>query len=320
MLIGGAGFIGSNIAKELIQLGDQVIIYDNFINYLSPFSNNYEQTLKMRFEGLLKDVTLVRGDVRHKIHILKAMREHKPNKIIHLAAIPDTQISNNFPEDSISINLNGTVNVLEVMRDIGWIEKFIFTSSSCVYGDFQYHPADEKHPLNPIDVYGGGKLAGEILTKSYAQRYKMPFTIIRPSAVYGPGDSHRRVIRIFIENAFQGKTLMLDNGGSSMLDFSFVEDVAHGFVLALNSRKADNETFNITCGQGRSLKELAEIIKVHIPNLKTDVQALKENERMPERGGLDITKANKLLGYKPKVQLEEGVKRYIEWYKERKLI
>lgn len=198
------------------------------------------------------------------------------------------------------------------MRAVDSVQRFIYTSSSFVYGHFQYDPADENHLTHPIDIYGGTKLSCEILTKSYSERFGVEYTIIRPSAVYGPTDSNRRVSQIFIENALNGQPLNLHNGGKDKVDFTYVTDAAHGFVLAALSPKAKNETFNITAGQGRSAKEFAQILNKLIPGgVKTIVQPT--NEKKPIRGSLDISKAKNLLDYKPKYSLEDGLKEYVEY-------
>lgn len=313
-LCGGAGFIGSFIAKELIDRGDEVVIHDAFLNYVSPFSSHYHKLLNMRFnDGFMDKITLERGDIRHKGRFLKILRAHQPDKFVLLAALPIATVSNEFSEDAVGINLNGTVNVLESLREIDSVNQFIYASSSMVYGDFQYCPANEEHPTNPICVYGGTKLSGELLTKAFHKQYGIKYTIIRPSAVYGPTDVNMRVSQIFVENALKGKPLILHNGGLSKLDFTYVKDAAHGFVLALDSPKAIGETFNITRGEGRSLKEFTGILQQHIPNLKVETRPVPENEKRPERGALDITKARNLLGYDPKYSLEDGLKEYVEF-------
>ena len=183
-----------------------------------------------------------------------------------------------------------------------------------VYGNFVKPLADEEHPTNPICNYGTTKLAGEVLTRGMSNRYDFEHTIIRPSAVYGPGDYNHRVVQLFLEKAMKGETLMLQGGGESRLDFTYVEDLAEGFVLALKSKNAINQTFNLTRGESRTLKELAEIISKHIPNVKTQI-APQEMKR-PERGTLDISKARKLLGFNPEYSLEKGIAKYVEHIKE----
>ena len=312
-ITGGAGFIGYHITKELLTRGDEVTIYDAFLNYISPLESHYPQYLEMRLRDIQNKVRLIRGDVRHRGLLVKSLKEAKPEIVIHLSAIPLASVSNQLSESAIEINLNGTVTVLESIRVINSVKRFVYASSSFIYGDFQYTPADENHPTNPIDVYGGTKLCGEILTKSFGRKFGMDYNIIRPSAVYGPTDPNRRVSQIFIENALEGKPLILHGGGKDKVDFTYVKDAAQGFVLAAFSPKAKNEIFNITYGEGRSTKEFAQILKKLIPRVKTITRQPKEIR--PKRGTLDISKARKFLNYRPKYPLEKGLKLYVEFIK-----
>lgn len=319
LLIGGAGFIGSYCCRNLIRAGeDEIFVFDGFVNYMDRFKDDYEKQLALRFSDLKDQVKLVRGDIRYKLEVKRALREIGPEIVIHLAAIPDARKSNQFPEHAIDINLNGTVNILEAIRSIPSVKRFVFASSSFVYGDFQYCPADEEHPTNPIDVYGGAKLSGEILTKAYGTRFGNEWTIIRPSAAYGPGDSYNRVSKIFVDNALAGKPLKLFNGGKNVIDFSYVSDTANGIVLAAKSEKAANQVFNITRGEGRTIKEFAEIVAKNVPGTKIEIE--ESTERVPERGALDISKAKKLLGYKPKYSIEQGIQNYLKGIKENRAI
>ena len=150
-----------------------------------------------------------------------------------------------------------------------------------------------------------------MLIRAYGRRFNLEYIIIRPSAVYGPTDVNKRVSQIFVENALKGTVLKLEGGGESRLDFTYIEDVAMGFVLAMKSDKAKNETFNITRGEGRSLKEFTDILRTLIPALKAEVAPI--DMKRPQRGALDISKARKLLGYNPKYSLEEGLKIYVDF-------
>jgi len=307
-ITGGAGFIGSHICRKLIEKGDEPIVYDAFLNFVDPFKTEYSRVLNWRFKGIKDKITWIRGDIRDKEHLRKSIKKTNPQHIIHLAALPIATKSRELPEETVSINLLGTTNVLEAIRGMD-IERFIYTSSSFVYGDFKYSPCDEKHPCNPQTTYGGTKYTGEILTKAYAREFGVKYTIIRPSAVYGFSDINQRVSGIFVERAFSGKPIYIEDEGKQKLDFTYVKDVADGFILAMNSKKARNNTFNLTRGEGRPIKELYGIINSIIPFKKVEYR--ESDIVRPKRGALDITKARQLLNYQPKYSLEEGIGEYI---------
>lgn len=310
LITGGAGFIGYHVAQQLVREGDQVIVYDQFLNFADPEQSRYGRYLGLRMDFLKRHTTLVRGDIRHKMHLFKTVEEHEPDAVIHLAALPIAAASNKFSEDAVEINLHGTVNVLETIRASRSVRRFVFASSSMIYGNFQTQPVTEEHPANPIDVYGATKLSAEIITRAYQNQYGIPYTIIRPSAVYGPTDANQRVSQIFVENVLLGKPLVLHNKGCSTLDFSYVEDVASGFCLALKSPRAENETFNITRGEGHSLKEFVDMVQ-QLTGKETQITYKDADTKRPERGALDITKARNLLGYAPAHSLEDGLKKYV---------
>tara|TARA_B100000965_G_C19411725_1_gene678012 strand:- start:235 stop:807 length:573 start_codon:yes stop_codon:yes gene_type:complete len=180
-----------------------------------------------------------------------------------------------------------------------------------IYGNFEYSPCDESHKREPIDIYGGAKLASENIIETYNRRFGIEYTIIRPSAVYGPTDVNRRVSQIFLENAIKGIPISLHNGGKSKLDFTYVEDTAMGIFLSIIKEEAKNNIFNITAGEGRSLLEFSNILKNYFPNLSVELKDVETHR--PERGSLDISKAKKILGYKPKFNLEDGLKIYIDY-------
>lgn len=312
-LIGGAGFIGSNIAKLLVKDGWEVIIYDLFLSFIDPFVSDYDNVLKERFKDIKDKIVFERGDIRFQRQISSALQKHQPDVVVHLAATASAKESSLFPEEAASINSDGLINVLESLKFLDNIKRFVFTSSSFVYGNFQYSPADEVHPQNPIDIYGASKLAGEGLTKAYCAESDIPYTIIRPTAVYGFGDINRRVSQIFIENAFKRRPIVLHGGGVSRVDFTYVEDTAAGFLLAFSEPAGENEVFNIARGEGREIREYAAEVKKIFPDL--DIRVEPSDLTRPERGSLDISKAKKLLGFTPRISLEEGIKRYVEDYR-----
>lgn len=314
LITGGAGFIGYFITKELLEKGHEVIIYDAFLNYVSPLKSRYMNCLEYRLNDIKNDAKIIRGDIRHRGLLIKTLLDTKPEIVIHLAAIPIASASNEFSEDAIQINLNGTVTLLECLRVVNSVKRFVFASSSFVYGHFKCEPANEEHSTDPIDVYGGTKLSGEILTKSFGKKFGIDYTIIRPSAVYGPTDANKRVSEIFVENALLQNPLTLHNGGSEKVDFTYVTDTAHGFVLASFCEQAKNEVFNITRGEGKTIKEFSDILKKTVPNFQ--IEEKPTDEIRPQRGALDISKAKKVLGYEPTISIEEGIPKYIDFLRE----
>ena len=141
MITGGIGFIGSYITRQLLREGHEVIIFDSFTNYISPLESFYQVYLEKRFKGIEKGLIIIRGDTRNKSEVYRVIRQHKPNRIIHLAALPIADLCNKHSEEALSSILNGAVNVLEAMRDVDQVERFVYASSSMIYGDFQYFPA-----------------------------------------------------------------------------------------------------------------------------------------------------------------------------------
>jgi nucleoside-diphosphate-sugar epimerase len=200
---------------------------------------------------------------------------------------------------------------LEVLRDTKDPCRLVYISSSMTYGDFKTPEVDEEeHPKVPKDIYGAFKLAGEIIVSAYSKNYGIDYTMCRPSAVYGPTDTNARVIQKFIQAALNKKPLILDGDGSMKLDFTFVEDAALAIFLAATKPEASKKIYNVTRGEGRSLKDLTDIIRTHIP--ETTIQHREVPKYMPMRGTLSIARARRDLGYEPQVPLEEGVRRYIE--------
>jgi nucleoside-diphosphate-sugar epimerase len=269
--------------------------------------------MRKRFQLLKQNTEMLRGDTRAKDHLRRVILEHRPTHIIHLAALPLANLSNIYTEEAVESILNSTINLLEIIRDVDFVERFVFTSSSMVYGDFQYLPADEEHPRNPKNIYGGAKYAGEIMTTVFGERYGIEYTIVRPSAVYGPTDVNRRVSQIFVENALIGNPLTL-RGADSALDFSYVEDVAEGFVRAALEPNGANQVLNLTRGEGRTLREFADILKKMIPSLEVIEEELDKD--IPVRGALDISKAQELIKYDPQHSLEKGLEKYVAFVKE----
>ena len=317
LITGGEGFIGYHIAKELATDPDnEIVTYDAQKHYV-PLDQSYWPTyLQYRIDSLDDDdVTRIRGDTTDRGLLKETLETHEPDVIIHLAALPIANVSNKYPEEARTNILDGTITLLDVVREVDFdVERVVYTSSSMVYGDFPTDddgnivPAREDDDCNPLGLYGSMKLSGEHITRAYTHRFDIPHTIIRPSAVYGPTDSNRRVTEILLTNALQDEPLRLDNGGYHKLDFTYVKDLARGFIRASVHENARNETFNMTRGEGRSIRELAEVVADLVPG--TETYDYEKDVYRPNRGGLDISKAQKLIGYSPEYSLEDGFEEY----------
>ncbi|WP_440989454.1 NAD-dependent epimerase/dehydratase family protein [Haloarchaeobius baliensis] len=318
LVTGGAGFVGSHLLHRLVDAGHDVVSFDAYESYLSPSSRQYRPYLDHRIAGLEDEVEFVEGDTRNPIEVARTVERVQPDRIAHLAHLPITGTCEDHPEAAVDSIVQGTVNLLEAAKATDSVERFLYTSSSMVYGAFQYRPADEEHPRNPKGVYGGAKHAGETLTKSFCRNSDLDYTVVRPSAVYGPTDVNRRVSQIFVERALEGKPLALHDGGQQVLDFTYVEDTAQGFDLALTEDAAANETYNVTYGEGRTVKELAEVISEYVDGVETETKPV--GDFRPKRGALDNSKAREELGFEPRFSLEEGMERYVEFVRSMGLV
>lgn len=320
-LVGGAGFIGHNLALELVRRGAHVEVIDslqvnNLLSLATDTADAYNRELYTRIINqrldLLRDagVVLHPQDARDYHAMSRILTQIKPNVIIQLAAVAHANRSNKDPYSTFDHSLRTLENALDIAR--AGCEHFIYLSSSMVYGNFLTPTVDEEHPLNPIGIYGALKVAGEKMVIAYQQVFDLPYTIIRPSALYGPRCVSRRVGQIFIENAIRGHKLRVDGDGSDKLDFTYVEDLVDGIALCIERPEARNQIFNLTYGQGREIKELLAITKRYFPEV--EIESVERDRLMPERGTLNVDKAKRMIGYAPKNPVDIGFPKYIEWY------
>ena len=320
LLVGGCGFIGHNLALYLKKLDAQPVIVDSLsVNNVLSFADNeiknkklYTSILNSRIDLLnSNEIKLIIQDARDYHLVSKIYNDIDPDIIIHLAAVSHANKSNKDPHSTFDHSLRTLENTLDYAR----IKKthVIYMSSSMVYGDFNSTDVNEETVCKPIGIYGTLKLSGELLLKSYKQVFDLPYTIIRPSALYGERCVSRRVGQIFIENAIQNLDIAINGDGEDELDFTYIEDLVNGISLCCSNEKAINQTFNLTFGRSKKINDLVKILINEFPNVKV---LYKEKEKfMPERGTLNIEKAKKLIGYDPSNPIETGYMKYINWYK-----
>jgi UDP-glucose 4-epimerase len=317
LITGGLGLIGSFIARRLVDDGlvEKVVLLDHYGRYVSSTRREFVDYRKQRTAGIEDKIVIERGEAKYFSVMFDVLNRHRPRYIFHLAALPLAKLQNINTQEALEGSVQSTSNILEIagmlQRTDGYKpSRFVYASSSMVYGDFQYLPADEKHQTEPKEVYGTMKLAGEDITRGLSRCYGIDSCIVRPSAVYGPTDMNRRVSQIFVEKAMLGSKISV-HGADEALDFTYVKDTAMGFVLAATHDKGANETFNITHGGARTLLDLVLVLKKHFPKLTYDV--IERDHEKPKRGTLSIDKAKEMLGYQPKYDLETGVAEYVEY-------
>lgn len=322
-IIGGAGFIGHNMALHLRELGANVSIIDglevnNFTSVIGNSDNLPHPQLSLailneRLSHLKKaGIPLLVQDARDYHALSHLLSKINPQIIIHLAAVSHANRSNKDPYSTFDHSLRTLENALDNAK--GRVEHFIYFSSSMVYGHFKDGQVDENTNCEPLGIYGALKFSGEKMVIAYNQVFNLPYTIIRPSALYGERCISRRVGQIFIENAIMGKEITVNGDGSDGLDFTYIQDLIDGIVCVIENPKSRNEIFNLTYGQAKPISLMIEILREYFPQL--EVRRVDKDALMPDRGTLSVEKARNQIGYSPKWPLEKAYPKYIEWYRE----
>jgi len=311
VVTGGLGFIGHNVTRILEQQGHECYVVDNQTNYdFIPYSE-LEYLIEHRTKRI--DSRIFNIDIRKADRINTLFRTVEPDLVIHLASYPRQKVVSENPAVASEVMSTGLINLLEASKQHS-VRKFVYVSSSMVYGDFQSDVTEYKS-CSPQGQYGIMKLMGEKLVEDYHRQGYFDYTIIRPSAVYGEWDVEDRVVSKFMTQALRGETLKV-KGADEVLDFTYVEDTAMGIVLAATKTKANGKIYNITRSddQQYTLKDAAELA-IKIAGSGT-LEIADRDLAFPKRGRLSIARAQEDLGYDPKVSVEEGFRRYHEWYQQ----
>jgi len=313
-LIIGGGFIGSCLARKLLEDDIEVTIFDIVTSIVEnpslSYWDKYVYFFKLRYFDIFSKVSFVRGDVRNKYDLLDAIRKINPSTIYFLVALPQARQNSNFSDEAFDICVGGLHNVLESLKFFGVNSKLVFSSSSFVYGNFPKDGiAQEDSPTNPVDVYGAHKLAAESMIRGYGERFGLSWIIMRPIAVYGPGDiPGNRVVATFIDAAIQNEALMVNGNGEERLSFTYVGDVADGFKM-IGESEEKNEIFNISSGLTYSINELIDVMKRFFPRARVEYANVEKHR--PKRGLLGISKI-KSRGFEPVVSFQDGIDREIQ--------
>jgi UDP-glucuronate 4-epimerase len=307
LVTGGAGFIGSHLCEHLLRSGHQVSIVDNLDDYYAPQLKlaNLEE---VRQAG---DFEFFPVDIRDAGRLKEIFEKARPEAVVHLAARPGVRASLLNPELYVSVNVDGTLNLLELSRQCG-VPRFIFASSSSVYGRANRVPFSEDDPVvRPLSVYAATKVAGEALGFAYAHLYPLSVVCLRVFTAYGPRQRPDLAIRKFAHLMEENKEVPLFGDGSMQRDYTYIDDVVAAFDRAL-THNCSFETFNL--GNSRPVR-----LDYMLQTLEEALGKKALRKWLPAQPGempvtyADLTKSRSDLGYEPKVGFEEGIRRFVEW-------
>lgn len=311
LITGGAGFIGAHVGHALRERGDTVVVVDDFNDY-------YDPALKQaRVRAVLGEgVTVIRADVTDAANIERVIREHAPEAVLHFAAWAGVRPSREHAAQFAAVNIQGTVNVLEACARAA-VRRIVFASSSSVYGRSGVIPTPEDADADqPASGYGVTKRAGELYARLYHQLDGLRIACLRFFTVYGPWGRPDMAVWKFTDRILRGLPILLNvrarDGREVLRDFTEVSDIVRGTLAALDANHVFS-VVNLGASYAVPLRQLvAEIERA------TGKQAVVEERVLPDdeaiSTGADLTRAASLLGFQPRVSLEEGVRRFIAWY------
>ena len=307
LVTGGAGFIGSHLAEKLLAAGHKVVILDDFNDFYDP------QIKHANIAGLAKDVAICHVDLRENDSVRTVFRREKVDTIVHLAARAGVRPSIQSPRLYYDTNVIGTLHLLEAAR-VAEVPRFIFASSSSVYGASKTVPFSEEESLTQtLSPYGATKIAGEFLCSTYSHLYHMRVVALRYFTVYGPRQRPDLAIHQFTRRIYTGQPIDQFGDGSTQRDYTYIDDIIQGTMAALEYDGPMYDVFNLGESQTIQLKDLILAIENALGK-KAKINRLAEQAGDMPRTYADISKAKKLLGYNPTTKLSEGLRKFVEWF------
>ncbi len=304
LVTGGAGFIGSNIAEELVAQGEEVVVFDNL-------STGHEKNI----EHISADITFIKGDIRNPDEVGKAMVG--VDHVLHQAALASVPRSIEDPVLVNDVNINGTLNILEEARKTG-VKSLVYAASSSAYGETERLPKREDILPQPLSPYAVTKLVGEYYCSVYSNVYGLPAISVRYFNVFGPrqdpASQYAAVIPIFISHMLKDKSPTIFGDGEQSRDFTYVKNIVNANILASRCPEASGQVVNVACGDRYTLNELYAKLR---EMTGADVDPVYEDTRVGDirHSHADISMAKNLFGYTVEVPFEEGLKKTVEWYR-----
>lgn len=311
LITGGAGFIGSAVAKALLDRGDTPILVDNFNDYYDP------KLKRDRIEVFLGDYSgtfmLYEGDIRDREFLSRVFETEKPEKVIHLAAMAGVRYSLEQPALYTDVNVIGTVNMLDMAVEHN-VENFVYASSSSVYGENEKVPfAENDFVDHPVSIYAATKKADELIAHVYHHIHGLKTTGLRFFTVYGPWGRPDMGVFKFVANIVEGKTIDVYNGGNMRRNFTYIDDIVSGTLVTLDA-DLDCDVMNIGGDRDEALMDYIAAVEKHAGR-KADMNMMPMQPGDVTRTIADISKLRG-LGWAPTTRINDGVARFIEWYRE----
>lgn len=310
LITGAAGFIGSTLADRLLSEKCKIIGIDNFNDYYDTKikENNVSHNLDC------PNYRLYRGDICDRELVDRIFRENKVDVVVNIAARAGVRPSLEYPLEYVRSNIEGTVNILEKMKKYS-VKKIVFASSSSVYGNCTAEKFSEDLKVTePISPYAATKSACEQFLYTYSKLYNIQALCLRFFTVYGPKQRPDLAIRKFIELIEKDEPIPVYGDGTTMRDYTYIDDIISGIIAAINYDKTPYEIINLGGGSPVTLNEMIETIE-KVLGKKAKINRLPMQLGDVNKTVSDITKAQKLLGYAPQTSFEEGIKKFVEWKK-----
>lgn len=313
LVTGGSGFIGSNLCEALLKLNHRVINLDNFNDYYHPLikRHNIEDAL------CNPNYTLIEGNILDTELLDNIFKSFKIDRIIHLAAIAGVRNSIQKPLEYVDVDIKGTVNLLEMCRKYK-TPKFVFASSSSVYGANKIPFNEEDHVSLQLSPYAASKYCGEMFCKTYNLLYGIPIVCLRFFTVYGRRQRPDMAIHKFARLIDGGKEIQVYGCGESLRDYTYIDDILDGIIAAMNL-ECDFEIFNLGSSEPVKILDLIGLIEKGL-NKRAVIELSDTQAGDTLYTYAEIEKAREMLGYSPRISISEGINRFIDWYKDTKLI
>jgi UDP-glucuronate 4-epimerase len=309
LVTGGAGFIGSRVAQQLIDRGDEVVIIDNFNDYYNP------QLKRDRIKNVIgeRKHSLYEGDIRDEKLLEEIFSKEGIDKVIHLAAMAGVRNSINKPLLYEEVNVRGTMLLLEMARKYS-LKNFVYASSSSVYGNNTKTPFSESDTVdNPISPYAATKKATELIAHTYSHLYTIPTTGLRYFTVYGPWGRPDMALFLFVKNILEGNPIDVYNHGKMSRNFTYIDDIVSGTLTVLDANLSC-EVMNIGGDREETLLRFIEVIEEKIGKEAQKNMMPMQPGDVPQTVA-DITKLRS-LGWEPTTRIEDGIGQFVDWYRE----